>query len=845
MARFNHNAMELAGLPLIFEGDPRQPIFLDNDFHPDLFRGDLADLPVDTHTGLDEQFDTAAIYGSSPEPSFPLLESTKKRKTSHRDEPPVIIDLTIPADPDHISPPPSPEESRGLSTTARYNVSNEIDSLSYVMELFPDICPEYVNELVASTSQFHGLEDNWRPTILNQTIVDKILEKSQYPKRDKNKAAPKEEDVENKKYLAQPHLETESFRCTMLSSVKTLEGEFPLIPQTHIRTVVVEKKTLYASYLELHKQEELTEESNRPYKKLKRKRPSLSPGLSFAQEYGPDLVNWRALTEELKAAREKAVRNSVAYHRKQDKKRSEKLDEEEQIRTGNVIECLCCCSEVPFSKSIPCNGPDAHLFCFICVRKLAETQIGYMRYDLQCMDTSGCSAQFRRSYLESAIGSSLLDKLESLKQGDEIQQAGLEGLESCPCCDYKAIYPPVEVDREFRCLKPECKVVSCRLCKTASHVPRTCEEAKKDRGLLQRHEVEEAMSDALIRACPRCKVKIIKYDGCNKMICSKCRCVMCYVCRKDITQIEYGHFDKAPNFCRTHDHNNRSVVEVAEAQKSTMKKILKEHPELTEDDVRVEHKVKQTNRSRLPRRPENAPFAVLMPPARTTQQGPAMFPLPNIERLWHTTNNGNPHVQELLPARRERAPNQFKAITQPKNQPQPIHALDTQSAKPPAGALDEFRGYNRYQQQARDYPKHVSTNHETRQVPVIQPARHAQPYPWNGLGWAPNFNPPPPLQIPPYQRPTPMPLTYPHNPYVGTGPIPPNPLVTQHYMRPFPPPIPPVRATPSTVQPNTQRHNPIALASTISNEGQHSTSSRRPGHSNAPFDFTQRDPLDY
>lgn len=34
-----------------------------------------------------------------------------------------------------------------------------------------------------------------------------------------------------------------------------------------------------------------------------------------------------------------------------------------------------------------------------------------------------------------------------------------------------------------------------------------------------------------IRICYRCKVKFMKEEGCNKMIC-KCGVIMCYVCRK-------------------------------------------------------------------------------------------------------------------------------------------------------------------------------------------------------------------------------------------------------------------------------------------------------------------------
>jgi len=110
-----------------------------------------------------------------------------------------------------------------------------------------------------------------------------------------------------------------------------------------------------------------------------------------------------------------------------------------------------------------------------------------------------------------------LGKLAQLQQEKDIRDAGLDDLEDCPFCEYKAIMPPIEEDFEFRCANPECEKISCRRCKAISHIPVTCEEHAKDNTINSRHKIEEAMTAALVRSCNKCKKQFIKDYGCNKV----------------------------------------------------------------------------------------------------------------------------------------------------------------------------------------------------------------------------------------------------------------------------------------------------------------------------------------
>lgn len=199
------------------------------------------------------------------------------------------------------------------------------------------------------------------------------------------------------------------------------------------------------------------------------------------------------------------------------------------------------------------------------------------------MHDSGCEATFLRSQLMAALGPQILNKLESIQQEDEIREAGLDGLESCPFCDSKAIYPAVKDEPVFHCLKESCKKISCRSCRQDDHAPLTCSEVQQKHG--SRHRVEEAMSDVLIRRCPnpRCKVAIVKMDGCNQVRCTKCGRYMCFVCSKDISADSYNHFG-----CQTRGQVPSTQEHVRQVESTTIAQILRELPHLKGDDLRVD-----------------------------------------------------------------------------------------------------------------------------------------------------------------------------------------------------------------------------------------------------------------
>ncbi|KAF2842265.1 hypothetical protein M501DRAFT_402071 [Patellaria atrata CBS 101060] len=234
-----------------------------------------------------------------------------------------------------------------------------------------------------------------------------------------------------------------------------------------------------------------------------------------------------------------------------------------------------------------CDAPNPHYSCIVCVNKYIETEIGMNQCRTNCIDSSGCMGVFSSVQLRACLHERNFEKLEKLQQENDIRLAGLEGLEECPFCDFKAICPPAEIDREFRCQDSCCQKISCRLCQAESHVPQTCEEfARGHKKFDVRRQIEEAMSTALIRHCNKCGTAFLKEGGCNKMMCTMCKAYQCYVCSKSVKGQNYDHFHRGP--CPLYDNYVRrddETVKNAEAKASA--KVRAENPYLTADDLKI------------------------------------------------------------------------------------------------------------------------------------------------------------------------------------------------------------------------------------------------------------------
>ncbi|KAL8769461.1 MAG: hypothetical protein Q9209_004522 [Squamulea sp. 1 TL-2023] len=476
------------------------------------------------------------------------------------------------------------------------------ECIQKVLEIFPDVCHDYVRSLY----------DRYPPNTLSpdgiprsEQIISQILDGVKYPKeRDrqnelkrKRTQLPDSDDERAAKWASIDNVTRPAYEN---EAIDALIEDFPDIPRKFIELKFGAAGNLYATYLALDIADDTYSTSApRPYTRLKKARKSKQGRPITSSTMDPTGYGLTELQNELEAARAQRKKFQTQRQIKRDAEAAEAAEEKELRDNKQVIECGSCFDEVPINKITFCNGDEPHSACFECVTTWVKTKIGESRHQVPCIVDAGCRASYSRHERTRFLDIRTIEKLERLEQQTCLREANLPNLEECPFCDFAAECPPVEVDKEFRCGNPECQKVSCRKCKVATHIPLSCEEFKKENGLTERHQIEEARTQALLRRCPRCKKTIMKDHGCNKMTCA-CGAYICDYCGKDITKEVYNHFSDGPTAirvpglrgkCPTHDDDyTRNKQNMDKAEKEAQDKIRKENPNISEEDLKIRMK---------------------------------------------------------------------------------------------------------------------------------------------------------------------------------------------------------------------------------------------------------------
>lgn len=473
--------------------------------------------------------------------------------------------------------------------------------LQSVVEIFPDIDRAFVQKKISEAPPHlrSSKDDDELVTLglspLAENLISEILEMKPYPKGRASASSGAREVAADDGTGITIAWDRSRPKDAMYvkDGVILIAKHFPHIPTIFIDETVKETKSIFLTYITLHSMEEQFFETQiKPYPRRKQARIELEKKYALKATDRRVPADYANRVNELQFARQHVEREAIKDKARKAKDETEALNLAEHVKSGAIIECQCCFDgEIPLNRMVPCMAEFPHNFCFTCVEGLADTQVGMLKHEMLCMDGSGCTAKLSHDDVGRAIPITTFNRLDLNKQQAEIMAANIEGLEQCPECDYKAICGDVEEEPIFYCQNPDCSRATCRKCQKDDHSPKTCKEASVDKNLSARHLIEEARSEAIIRTCRKCKAKIVKEFGCNKMTCTRCGSFFCYNCNEDITKLggnAYSHFGRDCILYDVTQGGDRHEKEANEAEKEAISKAKAMDAELDETKLQID-----------------------------------------------------------------------------------------------------------------------------------------------------------------------------------------------------------------------------------------------------------------
>jgi len=164
-------------------------------------------------------------------------------------------------------------------------------------------------------------------------------------------------------------------------------------------------------------------------------------------------------------------------------------------------------------------------------------------FQLLCPDTK-CNASIPPFVLKRLLTEEEFERWDRL-----VLKKALDSMSDVVYCPRCGIGCLEDESNDAEC--PKCSFIFCSLCKEPCHPAKQCVTPEEK---IKRQQASGKMSDkemarelltirklfSDIQLCPKCRMPIIKTEGCNKMSCGNCGQLLCFRCGKAISG--YDHF---------------------------------------------------------------------------------------------------------------------------------------------------------------------------------------------------------------------------------------------------------------------------------------------------------------
>ena len=91
------------------------------------------------------------------------------------------------------------------------------------------------------------------------------------------------------------------------------------------------------------------------------------------------------------------------------------------------------------------------MYCLECIQRGSEVAIGEGKTQLRCLGQ--CDQDFALSTLQLALKPHIFAKWTKKIQVDELEKAGIDGLEQCPFCPFATIMESTPEENKVKLLK--------------------------------------------------------------------------------------------------------------------------------------------------------------------------------------------------------------------------------------------------------------------------------------------------------------------------------------------------------------------------------------------------------
>ncbi|BFZ24718.1 hypothetical protein BsWGS_27757 [Bradybaena similaris] len=193
-------------------------------------------------------------------------------------------------------------------------------------------------------------------------------------------------------------------------------------------------------------------------------------------------------------------------------------------------DCVVCMTPVEQKSELYRLEACGHSYCLDCLKMQIKVSVQDKKFPIVCSGED-CGMSLVWKDLNFCIRKKWTSEEKLMdKAVNAFVASNPEKYKFCLTPECPVIYAVTtnEEGCEFNC--PSCFMSLCTSCHTAYHSGLTCHMSSIEEEVERQLKLWVREDPTNRKWCPKCKIGVEKTEGCNKMQCSSCRTVFCWIC---------------------------------------------------------------------------------------------------------------------------------------------------------------------------------------------------------------------------------------------------------------------------------------------------------------------------